>query len=137
MKTGDLARLVGVKVETVLFYEKEGLLPRPARTHSNYRDYGPPDVARLLFIRRSRGLGFDLQSVRKLLTLADDLDQPCDAIDAIAREQLRKIKQKIADLKALQTELRNVVGQCKSGTVSDCKIIEALGSLEDAVRLQR
>ena len=129
MKTGDLARLADVKVETVLFYEKEGLLPRPARTRSNYRDYGKSDVARLLFIRRSRDLGFDLQSVRKLLTLADDLSQLCDAIDAIASEQLSKVKRKIADLKALQSELKNVVGQCKSGTVSDCKIIEALGSL--------
>ncbi len=129
MKTGDLARLADVKVETVLFYEKEGLLPRPARTRSNYRDYGKSDVARLLFIRRSRDLGFDLQSVRKLLTLADDLSQPCDAIDAIASEQLSKVKRKIADLKALQSELKNVVGQCKNGIVSDCKIIETLGSL--------
>ncbi len=129
MKTGDLARLVGVKVETVLFYEKAGLLPRPSRSQSNYREYGQSHAARLAFIRRARDLGFDLLSVRKLLTLADDKGQPCEAIDAIASEQLVAVKRKIAGLKALQSELKNIVGQCKSGNVSDCKIIEALGSV--------
>lgn len=129
MKTGELARLVGVKVETVLFYEKAGLLPHPSRTGSNYRAYDQSHVARLSFVRRARALGFDLQSVRKLLTLADDKEQPCEAIDAIATEQLTEVNRKIADLKALQSELRSIVGQCKSGSVSDCRIIEALGSL--------
>jgi DNA-binding transcriptional MerR regulator len=128
MKTGDLARRAGVKVETVLFYEKAGLLPQPSRTRSNYRDYGPSHVARLSFVRRARALGFDLQAVRKLLALADDPGQPCAAIDGIAREQLHEVKRKIADLRALQAELKSIVGQCKSGTVSDCRIIEALGS---------
>jgi DNA-binding transcriptional MerR regulator len=129
MKTGELARRVGVKVETVLFYEKVGLLPQPSRSQTNYREYGQPHVARLSFIRRARDLGFDLQSVRQLLTLADDKAQPCEAIDAIAREQLQEVERKIVGLKALKAELKSVVGQCKSGTVSDCKIIEALGEL--------
>jgi DNA-binding transcriptional MerR regulator len=128
MKTGELARVVGVKVETILFYEKAGLLPRPSRTDSNYREFGQAHVARLSFIRRARDLGFGLQAVRQLLTLADDKDKPCDAIDVIAREQLREVKRKIADLKALQAELSHVVGQCRSGIVSDCKIVEALGT---------
>jgi DNA-binding transcriptional MerR regulator len=128
MKTGELARVVGVKVETILFYEKAGLLPRPSRTDSNYREFGQAHVARLSFIRRARDLGFGLQAVRQLLTLADDKDKPCDAIDIIAREQLREVKRKIADLKALQAELSHIVGQCRSGIVSDCKIVEALGT---------
>jgi Cu(I)-responsive transcriptional regulator len=129
MKTGELARRVGVKVETVLFYEKVGLLPPPSRSQSNYREYGPSHVARLSFVRRARDLGFDLQSVRQLLTLADDKAQSCDAIDAIAQEQLQEVERKITGLKALKAELKSVVGQCKSGKVSDCKIIEALGNL--------
>lgn len=128
MKTGELARVVGVKVETILFYEKAGLLPRPSRTDSNYREFDQAHVARLSFIRRARDLGFGLQAVRQLLTLADDKGKPCDAIDVIAREQLREVKRKIADLKALQAELSHIVGQCRSGIVSDCKIVEALGT---------
>jgi DNA-binding transcriptional MerR regulator len=129
MKTGELASLVGVKVETVLFYEKVGLLPQPSRSLSNYREYSQSHVARLLFIRRARDLGFDLQSIQQLLTLADDKTQPCDAIDAIASAHLRDVERKIVGLKALKAELKSVVGQCKSGKISDCKIIEALGNL--------
>lgn len=129
MKTGELARLVGVKVETVLFYEKVGLLPHPSRSQSNYREYGQSHVARLSFVRRARDLGFDLKSVRQLLTLADDTAQPCEAIDAIASHQLREVERKITGLKALKVELKSIVGQCKSGKVADCKIIEALGNL--------
>jgi DNA-binding transcriptional MerR regulator len=129
MKTSELAKAVGVKVETVLFYEKAGLLPQPSRTGSNYRDYAPSHVARLSFIRRARDLGFGLQSVRELLTLADDKEQPCEAIDAIASEKLREVKRKIADLRSLQAELSHIAGQCKHGSVSDCKIIEALGGV--------
>jgi DNA-binding transcriptional MerR regulator len=127
MKTGELARAVGVKVETVLFYEKAGLLTKPLRRGANYRDYAPSDVARLSFIRRARDLGFGLPSVRELLALADDKDQPCDAIDAIASKQLREVRRKIADLRSLQAALSSIVGQCQHGSVSDCKIVEALG----------
>jgi DNA-binding transcriptional MerR regulator len=128
MKTGDLAKAVGVKVETVLFYEKVGLLPPPSRSQANYRQYDLSHVMRLTFIRRARDLGFGLHAVRDLLTMADDKDQPCMAIDNIATAQLREVKRKIADLQLLETELSNIIGQCRNGFVSDCKIVEALGT---------
>lgn len=129
MKTSDLARRAGVKVETVIFYEKSGLMVPPPRIGANYRSYSQSDLVRLTFIRRARNLGFDLGAVRELLKLSDDKDQSCAAIDNIAKEQLRAVKQKIAELQALQTELKNVIGQCKSGIVSDCAIVEALGNV--------
>jgi len=84
MKIGELAKATATKVETVRFYEKAGLLSPPARTDSNYRSYDAAHLQRLSFIRRARDLGFSLEAVRDLLTLADDRDKPCQAVDTIA-----------------------------------------------------
>lgn len=127
MKIGELGAATQTKVETVRYYERIGLLPPPARSNSNYRSYSPVHLARLSFIRRSRGLGFTLEAVRDLLALADDRDQPCEAVDALARIHLSQIERKIADLSALRAELDRVIGSCSRGTVGDCRIIETLG----------
>lgn len=126
LSIGDLARLTGTKVNTIRFYEKAGLLPKAERTSSGRRIYHDADTQRLAFIRRSRSLGFPLDAVRELLTLADDTDQPCEAVDRIARAHLAEVDRKIADLSALRSELARVMGSCSHGTVADCKIIETL-----------
>jgi DNA-binding transcriptional MerR regulator len=126
MAIGELALLTGTKVNTIRFYETEGLLPIPLRTGAGRRLYCLADIHRLSFIRKSRDLGFSLDTVRELLSLADDADQSCEAVDRIARAQLTAIDQKIADLAALRKELDRMVGSCQHGTVADCKIIEAL-----------
>jgi Cu(I)-responsive transcriptional regulator len=113
-------------VETVRYYERIGLLPAPARTAGNYRAYGPDHLARLSFVRRARDLGFSIEQVRELLSLADDRGRSCQAVDAIAREHLREVERKIADLTALRRELDGLIGQCRRGTVAECRIIEAL-----------
>lgn len=123
---GDLARLTGTKVNTIRFYEEAGLLPLAERSSSGRRIYRDADTQRLAFIRRSRSLGFPLDAVRELLTLADDDEQPCQAVDRIARVHLAEIDRKIADLSALRSELARVIGSCSHGTVADCKIIETL-----------
>ena len=127
MKIGELASAAATKVETVRYYEKIGLLAPPARTAANYRAYGREHLARLSFIRRARELGFTLEAVRELLTLADDKAQSCAAVDGIARVHLAEIDRKIGDLGALRTELDRVLGACRHNTVADCKIIETLG----------
>ena len=124
---GDLARLTGTKVNTIRFYEEGGLLPLAERTISGRRIYRDADTRRLAFIRQSRNLGFPLDTVRELLTLADDANQPCEAVDRIARVHLAEIDRKIADLSALRAELDRMIGGCRRGTVADCKIIETLG----------
>ena len=123
---GDLARSTGTKVNTIRFYEECGLLPQAERTGSGRRIYRDADTQRLTFIRQGRNLGFPLDAVRELLTLADDPAQPCEAIDRIARVHLAEIDQKIANLSALRAELDRLLGSCDHGTVANCKIIETL-----------
>ena len=126
MKIGELAKRSGSNVETVRYYERIGLLAPPARTDANYRNYSPADVQRLSFVRRARNLGFTLDDVRELLTLADDGAQSCAAIDALAARHRTAVHRKIADLTALGTELDRVVESCGQGVVADCHILEAL-----------
>ena len=125
-KIGDLARLTGTKVETIRYYERLGLLPPPARTGGNYRAYSRRHLERLSFVRRGRALGFSLDDVRELLRLSDDRSQCCAEVDRIARAHLVEVERKLADLKALDAELRQLVDQCQHGTVAECRIIEAL-----------
>lgn len=125
---GELARAIGMKVETIRYYERIGLLPSPARTAGNYRAYIRPHLERLSFIRRGRGLGFSLDAVRELLRLSDDRQQPCSEVDQVARIHLAEVESKIADLTALRGELRQLMEQCRHGTVAECRIIEALAS---------
>lgn len=126
MKIGALASSTGTKVETVRYYEKIGLLPPPARTAGNYRDYGSDHLARLSFVRRARDLGFTLEAVRDLLAMSDDKKQSCEAVDTIARLHLGDINRKIGDLSSLRSELERVLKSCRHGTVAECKIIETL-----------
>lgn len=124
---GQLAQLAATKVETIRYYERINLLGAPARTAGNYRTYGQADVSRLRLIRRSRDLGFSLDQVRSLLRLSDERDQSCAEVDRIANAQLAEVKSKIADLCALRDVLQDLIGQCRHGTIADCRIIEALG----------
>ena len=124
---GEMGKGTNSKIETIRYYEKIGLLPKPARTSSNYRDYGKAELARLSFIRRSRDLGFSLDQVRALLSLSDDQSCDCAGIDRIANQHLVEVDRKIADLQALRRELKAVIDSCNGGTVAECRIIEALG----------
>jgi DNA-binding transcriptional MerR regulator len=123
---GALAEVTHTKVETVRYYERIGLLPEPRRTTGNYRSYTADHLARLSFIRRARDLGFTLDQVRALLGLADHENNDCCAVDAMARDHLKGIDRKIADLKALRRELNELLSQCQQGTIADCRIIGAL-----------
>jgi Cu(I)-responsive transcriptional regulator len=123
---GELATATSTKVETIRYYERIGLLPAPARTAGNYRSYATDHLNRMSFIRRARHLGFTLVQVRELLDLADQKNRPCEAVDAIAREHLGEVQRKIADLTALRRELTDVIGQCRRGTIAECRILEAL-----------
>jgi Cu(I)-responsive transcriptional regulator len=127
---GDLAKATGTKVETIRYYERIGLLPAPARTQGNYRAYDAKHIVRLSFIRRARDLGFTIEDVRALLSLSDQQDRSCESVDRIARAHLAEVDRKIADLKGLRRELATVIGQCRQGTIRDCRIIEALAPTE-------
>ena len=99
---GDLATRSDTKVETIRYYEKVGLMPKAARTAGNHRVYTRAHADRLAFIRHSRELGFPLDSVRALLTLADDRERPCAEVDAIARQHLAAVRERIGFLRTLE-----------------------------------
>lgn len=127
LSIGDLAKATGTKVVTIRFYEKIGLLPAPPRTSGNYRAYDKGHMDRLRFIRRCRDLGFTLDQVRALLSLASREDQECALVDRIAAEHLVAVEQKMDDLTRLAGELRRISSCCQGGgLIADCRIIEAL-----------
>jgi len=127
LSIGKLAAATGTRVETIRYYESIGLLAAPERTAANYRSYSPDHLARLVFIRRSRSLGFSLDQVKTLLGLADQRDTSCAAVDMIAREHLADIDRKLIDLTTLRAELDRLIVQCGHGTISQCRIIDSLG----------
>lgn len=130
MKIGELARVTGSNSETIRYYERIGLLPRPPRTESNYRDYGPQDAVRLAFIRHARGLGFDIADIRSLAALSDDPDQDCREADRIASGHLDAVERKIKQLGQLRAELRSMITQCRGGKVARCRILQVLADHE-------
>ncbi|MCD1635211.1 helix-turn-helix domain-containing protein [Martelella mediterranea] len=123
---GDLAKATDTKVVTIRYYERIDLLPAPERTAGNYRSYSAAHLGRLSFIRRARDLGFTIEQVRDLLSLSDQRDRSCEAVDAIACAHLTEVDRKIADLQALRRELGSIIDQCGCGTIAECRIIEAL-----------
>ncbi|HEX8055239.1 MerR family transcriptional regulator [Sphingobium sp. R-7] len=125
---GRLSTATGVKIETIRYYERAGLIDPPARTEGNYRSYGADDVARLGFIRRTRDLGFSLEEIRALLDLAGQRDRDCGEVDALASQHLVEVDRKIADLQSLRRQLSAAISTCAGGTVAECRILEAFSS---------
>ena len=130
MKIGELAEATGSNSETIRYYEKIGLLPRPGRTDSNYRDYSATDVERLSFIRHARGLGFELADIRSLIELAEQPERDCGEVDAIASRHLAAVESKLARLDSLRVELGRMLAQCRGGTVSSCRIMKVMADHE-------
>ena len=123
---GELARRSGYVVQTVRYYEQNGLMPAPARTAGGQRRYDETQLRQLLFIRHARDLGFELDAIRSLLRLAAHPDEPCNSVDAIARNHLAAITHKIARLSALRQEVTRMIEQCRRGKIAECRVIDAL-----------
>jgi Cu(I)-responsive transcriptional regulator len=128
MKIGEVARRTGLKIETVRFYESEGLVPPPVRSGGNYRLYDRSHLDRLSFIKRSRDLGFTLEQVRALLRLAENPRESCAEADEIVAIHIAEIDRKLADLAALRAEIAQWGGTCTASTVAECKVIDALSA---------
>lgn len=125
---GNLAAACGCLVETVRYYEKTGLMPDPPRTGGGHRVYSLDMKKRLVFIRRSRELGFTIEQVSELLSFVDEPDHTCDEVRGVAMLQAQSVQEKIDDLKRLQKALIEMAERCKGGRymVEDCPIINAL-----------
>jgi MerR family mercuric resistance operon transcriptional regulator len=126
MRRGELAQRSGCNIETVRFYEKQGLLPAPPRTAGGHRDYDHEHLKRLTFIRRSRELGFTLDQVRSLLGLVDGGEWTCAEVRAMTVEHSADVRRKIADLEKLAQVLEDMAAQCDGGAVPECPIIDTL-----------
>lgn len=126
MRRGELAHRSGCNVETVRFYEKQGLLPPPPRTAGGHRQYAQHHLKRLTFIRRSRELGFTLDQIRDLLALVDGSEWTCAEVRAMTLEHVADIRRKVADLQKLAGILDEMAAQCSGGAVPQCPIVDAL-----------
>ena len=126
MTIGTVSKRTGCKVETIRYYERVGLLPAPVRSSGGHRHYDHDALKRLNFILRARRLGFTLDTVRALLSLADGEGESCVDVEDIAGKHLDEVRGKLDDLAALERFLTDMVARCRGGTMPDCPLIEAL-----------
>ena len=125
MKIGQLADAAGVHVETIRYYQRMGLVPRPARARGSVRRYDRDAVERLRFIKRAQALGFSLEEVKLLLELA--VGEHCAQTRTLAEQKLALVQDKISDLQRLQAALKKLVRACGAGgNGRGCPIIEDL-----------
>jgi MerR family transcriptional regulator, copper efflux regulator len=118
MTIGELATAAGVGVETIRYYEREGILPEPVRTESGYRQYSDADRWRLAFIRRGKGLGFTLKEIAELLGAGDQ--RSVAEVQRVAASRLAQIDLDIAALARSRDQLQRLIETCATGSDVDC-----------------
>lgn len=125
LSIGTFARQAGVNVETIRFYQRKGLLPEPERPYGGIRRYGEADVARVRFVKSAQRLGFSLEQVAELLKLEDGAQ--CDDARALAEHKLADVREKLADLRRIESALAGLIEDCcaSRGTIA-CPLIAAL-----------
>ncbi|WP_341678481.1 Cd(II)/Pb(II)-responsive transcriptional regulator [Niveibacterium sp. SC-1] len=127
MKIGELSARSGVQVETIRYYEAQGLLQAAARASNNYRDYDEGHAARLAFIQRCRSLDLSQADIRGLITLQDEPSCGCERVDDVLDRHLAQVSARIAELQALREELERIRHACAApGRVADCRALASL-----------
>ena len=122
---GEASRRSGVHCETIRYYEKIGILAKPARSAGRYRHYAPEHVSTLTFIRRGRELGFPLETIRDLIQLNEG-GACCEKARAVTIAHSEEVRRKIADLKRLDRALNNLIDECQPHRWPECPIMDAL-----------
>lgn len=131
MKIGELAILAKCPKETIRYYEKTGLMPKPERTTGNYREYGPKHLGRLRFIRNCRALDMTHDEIRRLLDLIDDKAEDCGPVNNLLDEHIGHVEARIEELTQLQHQLCELRKLCKKGrAVESCKILRELKTMD-------
>jgi MerR family mercuric resistance operon transcriptional regulator len=123
---GELARRSGVNIETIRYYERVNLLPRPPRTASGRRLFGMSELRILVFIRRARELGFSLDEVRALLRLGEPGKASCREVREVASHHLHDIRSKLTDLKKLEGLLASTISRCSGRVAPECPVLDIL-----------
>jgi Hg(II)-responsive transcriptional regulator len=125
---GKVASYSGISVDAIRFYERNGLIPEPARRESGYRDYPQETVFRLKFIRNAKELGFTLAEIRELLGLQILEESGCESVQKLAAKKILVVKEKIQSLVRIQCALEDLLESCKEPgiSVSGCPFLDAL-----------
>lgn len=127
LKVGDVARRAAVNLQTIHYYERRGLLPKPPRTGSNYRAYPEDAVLRVRFIKRAQELGFSLKEIKELLSLRAAPGARCADVRKRAETKVQDIDDKLRTLQEMRKALTKLIGACSgSGPVTECPILDAL-----------
>ncbi len=127
MKIGELARLAGTNVETIRYYERDGLLPIPGRSEGNYRIYGEPHVQRLFFIRRCRGLDMTLDEIRVLLHFKESPQENCADVNRLLDRHIGHVTQRMQELQELERQLKDLRERCgEARDAAHCGILDGL-----------
>ncbi len=121
-----MSRETGVNIETIRYYERIGIMPKPDRTAGGNRQYNHDQLKRLFFIRRARGLGFSLEEIRGLFEMVDRNDFSCSEVHDLTVDHLASVRDKIANLKKLEKALSAMVAECSRGDVPECPILDTL-----------
>ena len=122
---GEASKRSGVAIETIRYYEREGITPKPGRTSSGRRVYNDLDIANLAFIRRCRELGFSIADIVALRALSGEIEGACDEVATLGKRHLLEVRAKIADLRKIETALEELVQSCKGGSAR-CSMLETL-----------
>lgn len=128
MQIKELARATGVDVETVRYYEKQGLLPEPARLDNGYRDYDVTHLERLSFIRHCRALDMPLADVSRLLGFVDAPDEHCGDVNLLVDDQLARVRARLNSMRALEKQLLQLRARCSGTHAGHCGILDELVS---------
>lgn len=124
---GRVAKRAGVNIDTLRYYEREGVLAKPVRNGSNYRIYLEDTVLRVRFVKRAQELGFSLAEIKELLNLRISEEASCGDVRDQAQSKIEDLDGKISSLRAMRSVLSKLVAQCSGeGPVSECPILEAL-----------
>lgn len=131
LTTGELADVAGVNLQTVLYYERRGLLPPPPRTAAGYRQFDGEYVARMRFIKRAQELGFSLEEIDELLALRAEPHADRADIRRRTEEKIDEVQRKIDDLLRMRETLEDLARSCEGhGPVTDCPILDAIAHEE-------
>jgi MerR family mercuric resistance operon transcriptional regulator len=126
MRIGTLAASCNCPAETIRYYEKIGLLPKPVRTANGYRSYDDRHQKWLQFVLRSRALGFTQDEVRRLSSIADQPEPVCADVHQLLVEHIVDVRKKLLDLKRMEKALARLKSKCQDGTLNDCPVIDEL-----------
>ena len=127
MKIGQLAKLSGCSIQTIRYYEKEGLLTPPSRSEGNFRLYDEKARKELEFVKHCRSLDIPMSDVKTLVELKNKPDESCSSVNNLIANQLDLVNQRIKELRALKSELQTMKKACSSdNTVESCGIMKTL-----------